>query len=64
MEGARFLPSASTVLAVQSSAPNWPVALMTAAVMYCLCTVSLLVFCALTFKPQIVARPLRLQAHG
>ncbi|HEY7645832.1 MAG TPA: MHYT domain-containing protein [Hyphomicrobiales bacterium] len=67
MEAVRFLPSAGTVLAVQNSAPNWPVALMTAAVMYCLCTVSLLVFCALTFKPRLVvkaARPLRLQAQG
>ena len=67
MEAVRFLPPAGTVLAVHNSAPNWHVALMTAAVMYCLCTVSLLVFCALTFKPQMVlkvTRPLQLQGHG
>jgi NO-binding membrane sensor protein with MHYT domain len=63
MEAVSFLPS-GTAQALHGTPPNWQVALVTAAVMYCLCSLSLLVFCILTFRrpvPVKTRRPLRLR---
>jgi NO-binding membrane sensor protein with MHYT domain len=66
MDAVRLLPSSDAAAAMRGTAPNWPLGLATAAIVYCLCSLSLLVFCALTFKRPLAIRaapPLRLQPY-